>query len=118
MGSIKPQGWLRETMEAMRDGLPGHQFDFYIYVRNSTWFGGQHEYSDLTESAPYWFNSIVPLAYGLDDERLKSQVRQFVGYVIEHQEEDGWLGGTVGRRDLWARFPFILGLTVRIPFTS
>ena len=80
--------------------------------------GGQYEYSDLTESAPYWFNGMVPLAYGLDDERLKGQVRQFVDYVVGHQAEDGWFGGIsdgVERervRDLWARFPFVLGLTV------
>jgi hypothetical protein len=96
----------------MRDGFPGHQFDFYRYVRDSSWMGGRDEYSDLTESAPYWFNGIVPLAYGLDDDRLKRQVRQFVEHVIHHQTEDGWLGGEDWPRDLWARFPFVLGLTV------
>jgi hypothetical protein len=98
----------------MRDGLPGHEFDFYVYVRNSTWFGGEYEYSDLGESAPYWFNYIVPLAYGLDDARLKRQVSQFVDYVIAHQADDGWIGPELGSsRDLWARFPLMLGLTVR-----
>jgi hypothetical protein len=98
----------------MRDGLPGHQFDFYVYVRDSTWMGGRTEYADIHESAPYWFNYIVPLAYGLDDARLKRQVEQFVEYVISHQADDGWIGVEKGSaRDLWARFPLMLGLTVR-----
>ncbi|KAI9857376.1 MAG: hypothetical protein M1813_008279 [Trichoglossum hirsutum] len=112
LGSIKPQGWLRDTMMLMRDGLPGHQFDFYVYVRDSTWMGGRTEYADIHESAPYWFNYIVPLAYGLDDARLKRQVEQFVEYVISHQADDGWIGVEKGSaRDLWARFPLMLGLT-------
>ncbi|KAI9683415.1 MAG: hypothetical protein M1829_005487 [Trizodia sp. TS-e1964] len=117
LGSIKPEGWLYDTMRSMGDGLAGHQFDFYVYVRNSTWIGGDKEYSELAESAPYWFNYIVPLAYGLDDARLKLQVKQFVEYVIAHQGGDGWIGPHVpyGSRDLWPRFPFMLGLTVRIP---
>ncbi|KAH0555906.1 hypothetical protein GP486_006149 [Trichoglossum hirsutum] len=97
----------------MGDGLPGHEFDFYAYVRDSTWMGGRQEYSDLHESAPYWFNYIVPLAYGLNDARLKQQVEQFVEYVISHQADDGWIGSERGyeARDLWARFPLMLGLT-------
>ena len=128
-------------MEAMRDGLPGHQLDFYRYVRNSTWLGGSEEYSGLAESVPYWFNGMVPLAYGLGDERLKEQVKRVVVEVLGRQEEDGWIGGrgTVekegmeemeemgatgdgmggdalrkGERDLWGRFPFVMGLTVRM----
>ncbi|KAI9885016.1 MAG: hypothetical protein M1823_003184 [Watsoniomyces obsoletus] len=100
-------------MELMADGLAGHEFDFYSYVKHSHWTGGHHDYSDLHEAAPYWFNYIVPLAYGLDDPRLKDQIRQFVDFVITAQSWDGWLGPetTEATRDLWARFPLMLGLS-------
>lgn len=101
-------------MELMANGLAGHEADFYRFVKDSAWTGGHSDYSPLHEAAPYWFNYIVPLAYGLDDSRLKRQVRRFVKYILDHQAEDGWLGPetTPATRDLWARFPLMLGLMV------
>ena len=59
----------------------------------------------------------MPLAYGLPDddpdaERLKEQVHQAAGYVLDHQMSDGWLGPELGYdRIMWARFPLLLGMT-------
>lgn len=66
----------------------------------------------MNEGSPYWFNGLVPLAYGLDDDRLKMQVHEAMEYIIDNQQADGWLGPEVdhGRRDIWDRFPLLLGL--------
>ncbi|OKO98056.1 hypothetical protein PENSUB_9636 [Penicillium subrubescens] len=105
LGSIKATGWLHDQLVLEANGLAGHLFDFYRYVANSTWVGGTYEYSELHESAPYWFNYIVPLAFTLDEVRLKDQARQFLDYVIDHQAADGWLGPETTRqtRGIWAR---------------
>jgi hypothetical protein len=104
---------MHDQMNLMANGLAGHQKDFYHYVNDSSWLGGSSEYSALNEGFPYWFNGIVPLAYGLDDARLKGQVYDALDYVLSHQQADGWLGPetTNSTRDLWARFPLFLGFT-------
>lgn len=98
-------------MGLMSDGLAGHQYEFYHIVQHSPWLGGYSEYSVLNEGLPYWFNGLVPLAYGLNDTRLKLQVLDASDYILNHQQADGWLGPeAIGDRDLWGRFPLFLGL--------
>jgi hypothetical protein len=115
LGSIKANGWLQDQLRLSGDGLAGHLFDFYRYVRKSSWMGGEEEYSDLRESATYWFNGIVPLAFTLDDDRLKDQAREFLDYVIDNQYEDGWLGPEATRQErcIWARSYLLFGMMVR-----
>ncbi|KAL1888441.1 hypothetical protein Sste5346_009558 [Sporothrix stenoceras] len=112
-GTITPTGWLRDQMQLLADGLGGNLFDFYRFVHESSWLGGRHEYSTLNEASPYWFNGIVPLAWGLNDARLKAQAKQYLDYVLDHQQADGWLGPetTPQTRGLWARALLFFGLT-------
>lgn len=98
-------------MQLMSNGLAGHEHDFYPVVSDSTWLGGSTEYSVLNEGIPYWLNGFVPLAYGLDDDWLKSQTAEVVDYILDHQQSDGWLGPEApADRDIWGRFPLCLGL--------
>jgi Beta-L-arabinofuranosidase, GH127 len=112
LGSIKPLGWLQDQLQLMADGLPGHEYDFYNLVKDNRWLGGHSEYSSLNEAFPYWFNGLVPLAYGSNDQRLKTQVLEAADYIISHQQEDGWLGPETDlkKRNFWGRYPVFLGL--------
>lgn len=120
LGSIKAQGWLQDQLRLAGDGLAGNMFDFYRYVGKSTWMGGEDEYSDLRESATYWFNYIVPLAWTLDDDRLKEQAKTFLDHQIDNQWEDGWLGPeeTRNERVIWGRSYLLLGMMVSLDVTE
>ncbi|KAI0175984.1 hypothetical protein GGR52DRAFT_339335 [Hypoxylon sp. FL1284] len=112
LGAIKPRGWFKDQLQLEASGLAGNLYDFYRFVHDSMWVGGSSEYSVLHESSPYWFNGVVSLAFGLDDSRLQGQVYDYMDYVLDHQQSDGWLGPetTPQSRGLWARCYFLLGL--------
>ncbi|KAJ7631929.1 hypothetical protein DFH06DRAFT_1223303 [Mycena polygramma] len=117
-GAVKPLGWALNQAKIQADGLAGHLRDFDSYVNGSIWVeGGSIEYSEMHESAPYWFNGMVSLAFQLEDQRLIGQVREFLDWTLDHQQEDGWLGpeppvpanATIPRLP-WPRYLLLMGL--------
>ena len=100
LGSVRPLGWLARQLRIQADGISGHLDEFWPDIRDSAWFGGDAE---GWERAPYWLDGLIPLAYTLDDEALKEKVQRYVGYILDHQGADGWLGpGVPAGYDLWA----------------
>ncbi|KAI0331651.1 hypothetical protein GY45DRAFT_598326 [Cubamyces sp. BRFM 1775] len=112
LGQVKPAGWLRDQLIVQTNGLAGHEHDFYDYVAQTDWVGGNSYYSNLEEAGSYWFNGMVPNGILLDDPTIMSQVQQFLDYVLDHQDSTGWLGpevNTTKPRYLWGRYPFFFG---------
>ncbi len=100
LGSIRPLGWLERQLRLQADGISGHLDEFWPDVKDSAWFGGSAE---GWERAPYWLDGLIPLAWTLEDAGLKDKARRYVGYILDHQDEEGWLGpGVPGGYDLWA----------------
>jgi uncharacterized protein len=113
LGSIKPAGWLKEQLRIQADGLGGHLDEFWPDIKDSAWFGGRAE---GWERVPYWLDGLVPLAYLLNDPALKAKVEKAIGYILEHQQPDGWLGpvGDAQKHkpyDVWPLFPLFKALT-------
>ncbi len=89
--SVKPQGWLKVQLELMAQGMTGHLDEMYPQVmgpRNG-WLGGD---GDGWERGPYWIDGLLPLAYLLDDEKLKAKVQPWIEWTLTHQTADGYLG--------------------------
>jgi DUF1680 family protein len=89
LGTVRPLGWLRRQLQIQADGLSGHLDEVWPDVQNSRWFGGSAE---GWERAPYWLDGALPLAFELDDPALKARVSGYIEYILDHQQEDGWLG--------------------------
>ncbi|WP_019616082.1 beta-L-arabinofuranosidase domain-containing protein [Psychromonas ossibalaenae] len=108
--NITPKGWLNRQLEIQASGLSGHLDEFWPDIKDSAWFGGDAE---GWERGPYWLDGIMPLAYLLKSEVLCEKVRKYMGYIIENQHEDGWLGPKESNvsnpeakegYDIWAQF--------------
>src|SRR5512144_3145119 len=71
LGSVRPAGWLARQLRIQADGLSGHLDQFWPDVAQSQWFGGTAE---GWERAPYWLDGAIPLAWLIDDRRMKNRI--------------------------------------------
>lgn len=111
LGQVKPLGWLKSQLALQANSLSGALDEFWPDIQNSAWFGGN---ADAWERAPYWLDGVVPLAYLLDDARLKEKVSRHLDYILTHQAADGWLGPQPkegSMPDIWPQFLAVKMLT-------
>ena len=115
---IKPSGWLLQQLKTQAAGLTGNLDKFWPDIKNSRWIGGD---ADGWERMPYWLDGFIPLAWLLDDEDMKSRAMRYVTYIMDHEQEDGWLCPDTGRPrdayDLWAYFLMLKVLVLYHSFT-
>ena len=109
LGAVRPRGWLKHQLEIQARGLTGHIDEFWPDLGpDNIWLGGTRE---GWERGPYYLDGLVPLAYLLDDERLKTKALRWIEAIIASEDETGWIGPVQapGRRpyDVW---PVIIAL--------
>ncbi|HET6169124.1 MAG TPA: beta-L-arabinofuranosidase domain-containing protein [Terracidiphilus sp.] len=108
LGSIRPAGWLEGQLRIQANGLSGHLGETWADVGpESGWLGGKGE---SWERGPYYLDGLVPLAWLLDDARLKAKAQQFIDWTLEHQAADGMIG-PASNNDWWPRFVMLKVLT-------
>ncbi len=120
LGAIKPKGWLLDQLQLQASGLSGHLDEFWPDISQSGWIGGKGE---GWERGPYWLDGVVPLAFLLDDPKLKKKVTHWMDYILNHQLPDGWLGPEQGAtpygfkpyqnpvRDPWPQFVILKAMS-------
>ena len=108
LGSIRPGGWLKRQLRVQADGLSGHLDETWADVGpNSGWLGGSGE---SWERGPYFLDGLVPLAWLLDDDRLKEKAQRFIDWTLEHQPQSGMIG-PASNDDWWPRIVMLKVLT-------
>lgn len=100
LGQIRPGGWLRRQLRIQADGLSGHLDEFWPDVGpHSGWLGGSGE---SWERGPYFVDGLLPLAWQLNDERLKAKAMRFIDWTLNHQAPNGMIG-PASNDDWWPR---------------
>ncbi len=108
LGSIRPTGWLRNQLRIQADGLSGHLGETWADVGpNSGWLGGTGE---SWERGPYYLDGLIPLAWLLDDDRLKATAQRFIDWTLTHQAASGMIG-PASNDDWWPRIVMLKALT-------
>ena len=108
LGAVRPTGWLRRQMEIQATGLGGHLDETWADVgSNSGWLGGTGE---SWERGPYFLDGLVPLAYLLDDDRLKAKAQKYLEWTLTHQAANGMIG-PASNDDWWPRMVMLKALT-------
>lgn len=107
LGSIRPTGWLKNQLEIQANGLGGHLDETWADVGpNSGWLGGKGE---SWERGPYFVDGLLPLAYQLDDARLKAKAQRFMDWTLENQAASGMIGPR-SNDDWWPRMVMLKAL--------
>jgi len=115
LGSIRPAGWLKAQLQIQTSGLSGHLDETWPDVGpNSGWQGGSGE---SWERGPYFLDGLLPLAYLLDDQRLKAKAQRYLDWTLDHQQPSGMIG-PASNDDWWPRFVMLKVLTQYQEFTG
>ena len=114
-GSIQPRGWMATQMTLQASGLAGHLQLFWNDIANSSWIGGLNDtLQHNQERMPYWLQGAIAMAAMIPDQTIYKQVVSFIEYILDHQQDDGWLGPTYSLpdnyRDPWPRMPVLFTL--------
>jgi hypothetical protein len=97
VGAVKPAGWLKDQLTIQANGLTGHLDEFWPSLRDSAWKGGA---GDAWERGPYYLDGLVPLAYQLDDAKLKGIAQRYLDCILASGQPNGWFGPTKNK-DRW-----------------
>jgi hypothetical protein len=106
VGSIKPEGWIKEFLHRQRDGLTGHlgEISAWLQKDGNAWLSpdGKGDYG--WEEVPYWLKGYANLGYILNDADIIAESKTWLEAVLSSQRENGYFGPWIekrGKPDLW-----------------
>ncbi|KAL1728181.1 hypothetical protein EV714DRAFT_238256 [Schizophyllum commune] len=94
--SVRPKGWIYDQLIVQMNGLAGHEHEFYDLIELT-----------VPTTGSYWFDGLVPSAVLTENEPIKEKTLEFLNYVLDHQDDSGWLGPEVNTTK--PRYPFFFG---------
>lgn len=110
VGSITPQGWLRNELILESNGMTGHleEISEWLDPKTSAWTNPTAKGKHGWEEMPYWLKGYGDLGYVLKDDQIIAHARKWIDAILASQDESGWFGprelltSLDGKPDLWA----------------
>lgn len=112
LGTVKPEGWLKDQLAVQANGLTGRLDEFWPSLANNAWKGSQDKDAEAWERGPYYLDGLVPLAYLLNDQRLIAKVKTWIEPILASGRPDGWFGPEKNK-DRW---PLAVAMKVLIQY--
>ncbi|MFA7127533.1 MAG: beta-L-arabinofuranosidase domain-containing protein [Bacilli bacterium] len=104
---ISPKGWIRQKLEALKDGLTGNLEELWEDVGpDNGWLGGD---GNSWERGPYYVDGLIPLSLLLEDQGLERKVLHWIHSVLDSQKQDGSFGPE-SNEDWWPRMVMLKAL--------
>lgn len=113
IGSIKPEGWLKNALVLQKEGLTGHLGEISIWLskKDNAWLNKDGKGTNGWEELPYWLKGYGNIAYMLGDQKMIAETKFWIEAVINNQRDNGDFGPLVekgaGKRDLWTNMPML-----------
>ncbi len=115
LSEIKVGGLLKKQLEIQLKGLTGNISKiWYDLSDESAWLAGKGE---AWERGPYYLSGLIPIAYLLDDEWAKNEVKKWVDSILASQTVSGNFG-PLWNVDWWPRMVVLKALVPYAKVTS
>ncbi len=107
IGSIKPKGWLLESLHRAKNGMTGHleEVSAWLQKKDNAWLSPTGAGINGWEEVPYWLKGYGDLAYILGDTAMIAEAKVWINGVLNGQRKDGYFGAeqnrASGKPDLW-----------------
>jgi len=112
LGTVRPEGWLKDQLNVQAKGLTGNLDEFWASLANNAWKGSKDKDAEAWERGPYYLDGLVPLAYLLNDQRLIAKVKSWMEPILASGRPDGWFGPEKNK-DRW---PLAVAMKVLIQY--
>ena len=114
VGSIRPEGWVREQLRLMADGFTGRlaEISQWCKFEGSAWASPKGEGKFGWEEMPYWLKGFTDLGYVLGDERITAEARKWIEAILSSQRADGYFGTEENLKtpDIWPNMVVLYAL--------
>jgi DUF1680 family protein len=123
VGSIIPQGWLRNQLELDAKGLTGNyeEVSDYLNYANNGWVDPSKW---GWEELPYCLRGFGDLGYVLRDKRITKEAEKWINGILKTQQPDGYFGPKALQTslengpDLWPHMLILDALRSYYEYTS
>lgn len=123
VGSIRPEGWVKEFLLRQRDGMTGHltEISGWLEKENNAWLSPDGTGKHGWEEVPYWLKGYLSLAYTLDDKDMINEAHTWIEAALNSQRSDGYFGPWIekqGNPDLWGNMIMLWCLQTYYEYTT